>query len=580
MPVDRYQNSTGYIHPQESNLLDLHKSMEYDGTGKPAIRTLINTSTIQITGPVNILSTVTQGTIPWVITGTVNANLSGQLVETVLSGASNVSAFGEPYGLTITPVLQLDSIYGITSEVITTLNTGTGSTATSDFSTFVVRSGTTLGGYGVLGSKRFLRYRPGQGALCRFTAAFTTSTAMTTQRAGLFNRENAIQVGWNDDGGGPRFGVVRQAGGRSHITVLTITTAPTGNQTATITLDSVVYTIPLTAGTAQETAVQINKIDGFKGWLIDQVDNTVVFSRDTAGPNTGVFSFSSTGIGTLAAGTFNIKQAGVVHTNNWTYQGSFNIDNLDGTGPSNMVLRSQYLNVYQINFRWLGVGEIRYAIEDDSNGDMIFFHHEHYTNRNVVPHVAQPSFKIGYISANFGTNTNATVIGSSIMGAIEGEIKQNELNRSSSVNKTTLSQNQTHHLLTIRNPYVTNGKSGALNGNYVINTKEIILKDVSVATQGNDPAILYMFFEASSFTGTHNYFSQPKDNGMISTTEGTIDTTIDTAIGRFVTAINGQASYPLRDFRVTIPPGSSVSFAINSTAQISRCTLAVVFSED
>lgn len=41
MPVDRYQNSTNYVHPQESNLLDLHKSMEYNVLGQPVLRTTL-----------------------------------------------------------------------------------------------------------------------------------------------------------------------------------------------------------------------------------------------------------------------------------------------------------------------------------------------------------------------------------------------------------------------------------------------------------------------------------------------------------------------------------------------------------
>ena len=64
MPVDRYQNSTNYEHPQESNLLNVHKAMEYDGLGRPVIRTTINTSTVEITGPINILSTVTVSSTP------------------------------------------------------------------------------------------------------------------------------------------------------------------------------------------------------------------------------------------------------------------------------------------------------------------------------------------------------------------------------------------------------------------------------------------------------------------------------------------------------------------------------------
>lgn len=539
-----------------------------------------NVNVNPITGNVS----VTQGSTPWHVDGNVTATISGNINTVPISGASTVSAFGEPYGLTITPVIQLDSIYGITDEVIQTYTSNTaGASAQANTAVYTVSTGTQAGGYGVLRSKRFLRYRPGQGALARFTAAFTPNVAATSQRAGLFNQENAIMVGWNPDAGAsntPKFGVLRATGGKVQIVVLTINTAPTGTQTANITLNGTSFTMTITAGTTQNTAVQINYNDGFTGWLTDQVDNTIVFMSSTLGPKNGTYSFSATGTGTLATGTFSTKQAGVAQTENWTYQDAFNVDKLDGTGPSGMVLHSEYLNVYQINFRWLGVGEIRYAIEDSNSGNMVFFHKEHYTNRYTLPHVAQPSFKIGYVAYSLGSTTNVTVTGASMMSAIEGDIRQNELNRSTSTNKTTLAQNTLHHLLTIRNPYVTNGQAGALNGNYILNAKEIILKDVSVGTQGNDPGIVYLFFEPTSFSANQSYYSQPKDNGMVSTVDGTFNPTIDTAICQFVTAINGEAQYKLSDFRITIPPGSWVSFGIKSTAQISRAAIAVVFSED
>lgn len=528
---------------------------------------------------------------PVYVEGDMTATITGT-VSTIPDGASSVSAFGEPYGITITPVIQVDSIYGITDEVIQTYTNGAGSVAEANPSNalFSVQSGTTAYGYGVLRSRRFLRYRPGQGALARFTAAFTPNVSLNTQRAGLFNQENAIMIGWNDDGvHGPRFGILRSTGARTHITVLTINTAPTGSQTATITLNGVEFNISIAAGTTQATAVSINHTDGFTGWLTDQVDNTIVFMSTSVGPKNGTYSFSSSGTGTLATGTFSTKQTGVDPTNNWTYQSEFNVDRLDGTkggpsdvgkNPSGMTLRSEHLNVYQINFRWLGVGEIRFAIEDELTGAVVFFHRIHYTNQYNLPHVTQPSFKIGYVSSNMGGTTNATVTGVCMMGAIEGDIRQNELNRSVESVKANLAKDVLYHLVTIRNPYVTNGTAGALNGNYVLNAKEIILKDISIALQGQDPGMVYIFYNATSFSGTHSFYSQPKDNGMISTVDGTLNETIDTAVCRFVTAINGESQYRLSDFRIAIPPGDSVSIGIRSTNGITRVSLALVFSED
>ncbi len=41
MAQTRYDNSTNYEHPQESNLLNIHKSMEYNVLGQPIIRTTL-----------------------------------------------------------------------------------------------------------------------------------------------------------------------------------------------------------------------------------------------------------------------------------------------------------------------------------------------------------------------------------------------------------------------------------------------------------------------------------------------------------------------------------------------------------
>lgn len=558
--------------------------------GNVSIRGNVNvnpiTGNVHVYGNVGIDGNVnvTQGTDPWNVTGNVTANIAGVVAIAREETASTVTAFGEQYGVTITPVIQLDGIYGITTDVIQTYTNGTGATAsaTPAQGLFNVQSGTSQYGYGVLRSRRFLRYRPGQGALARFTAAFTPNLADTSQRAGLFNEENAIMVGWNQSPDGPKFGILRATGGKTEIRQLTINSITTGSQTLTVTLNSVAFTVTVnTADTTVAAGLVASRVGGYTGWLIDQVDNTIVFMSTTLGAKSGTYSL--TGSGTVS-GTFAQRQAGVAQTEHWTYQNEFNKDTLDGThnsaNPSGMLLHSEYLNVFQINFRWLGAGEIRFAIEDQATGAMVFFHKIHYTNQNALPHTAQPSFKIGYVSYSTGSTTNATVTGASMMAAIEGTINQNELNRSAQSIKANLAKDTCYHLLTIRNPYVTNGKAGALNGNFVLNAKELILKNVSIGVQGNDPGIVYMFYNASSFTGTHSYASQPRDNGMISTADGTLDYTVDTAVCRFVTAINGSSTYDLNPYRVTIPPGDSVSIAVQSTNGLTRVSLALVFSED
>lgn len=538
--LDQRLNSTDYIHPQETNLLNLVKSMEYDLAGKPQLR--------------------------------VAAKLSGPSI------AGQVSAFGEPLAISPTAVIQLDAIYGTTVDVIQTYVSGTGASAGSVDGLFRVHSGTSQGGYGVLRSKRFVRYRPGQGIQCRLTAGFTTGVANSLQFAGLANQENRVGFGWN----GNRFGVVRSTGGKAIIMLMTMTAAPNAGQTATITLNGVAYTVALTNSTAAHAITDIiNRVGGYGTWLTQQTDGAMVW-LGPVGVATGTFSFSSTG---NATATFQVKQAGVAQTDYWTYQEDWNVDKMDGsntisTNPSGMLLDPTKLNVYQIGMRWLGAGVISYALEDQLSGALVYVHREHYVNQHTTTHTANPSFKIMYAAYNTIGTTDVSTYGGSMYGAIEGTIFLNELTRSYSTSKTGLVKDITHHMMTIKNSVVTNGLAGANNGNYVLNTKEAIVKSLSVSCQSTDPVEVYLFFEPTSFSAQHEYYNIPYCNEVQSTISGTFDRTVDTPIYTGLVSINGTINIDLSAYRITVPPGSWLSIAVKSTNSISPCTAALVWSED
>lgn len=536
-----HPNSTSYNHSYEPNTNDLTMAMDYDLQGKPLIR--------------------------------VAASLSGPSI------AGQVSAFGEPLAISPTAVIQLDAIYGTTTDVIQTYNNGTGSSAGSNSQVFRVETGTTQGGYGVLRSKRFLRYRPGQGIVSRFTAAFTQGLAGSIQFAGLANQENRVVFGWD----GNKFGVCRSSGGKAHITLLTITEAPNATQTATITLNGVPYTVTL-GNTSADIAMQtiVNRVGGYSGWLTQQTDGAALWLATTLGPMNGTFSFTSTG---NATATFSTKQTGIVQTDYWTYQEDWNIDKMDGssniaTNPSGMTLDHTKLNVYQINMRWLGAGVISYAMEDQASGTLVYVHKEHYVNQHTLPHTLNPSFKVTYAAYNSTNATNVTVTGASVYAAIEGTIFQNELTRAYGTSKNNLAQNTVHHLLSIKNSVVTNGLAGANNGNYVLNTKEAIIKSLSVSIQGQDPARISLFFEPTSLSTSHMYFNIPRCNEVRSIVTGTFDRTIDTPVYEALVGINGTINVDLSAYRITVPPGSWVSIAIESTGSMNPVSCALVWSED
>lgn len=480
-------------------------------------------------------------------------------------GASSTTAFGEPLAIPLTPVIQLDAIYGITSNDYETFTATTGNVESSG-SIFLTHTGTGAFGYGVIRSRRLLRYRPGQGALARFTAGFSTPQTQTIQRAGLFAQEQGLFIG-NE---GTNFGVTRQNGGKAHIYRLDITTGAGGTETATVQLNGTNYNINLVAGTDVSTASQIEASSSafLGGYTIQAVSSSVFFSGTSLGNRTGAVSFSSA----TAAGSVSTIQSGSANVLSFTSQSEFSIDTLDGNGPSGMVLDTTKINVYQINFRWLGVGEIRYAIENQDSGDMIFFHHEHFTNQNEVPHLDNPSFKIGYIAANLSSDTITDVhtYGSSMMGAIEGQVEITGYPTAVAVAKTSLGSGDNDHLLTVRNNLIFKDK---------INLRVTRLKQLSVAYKGTVPAEVFLYLDDTSFNGEHEYdFVGNDSNTSVSKVAGEFINP-QAPIAAFSVADGASLVIDLQSLDIVLPPQTSLSIGILSTGAIQNAICGLTFSE-
>lgn len=491
-------------------------------------------------------------------------------------GATGRSAFGEYATAELTPVVQLDPIYGLPSNKFQTFTFTSGIATTRD-SLFIAETGTSAYGYGVVRTKRFLRYRPGQGGVARFTAHFLNPTEGVTLRAGFFSLESALQVGFNTNG---RFGILRQYGSKAEIRKLTITTASSSSGIATVTLNGTPYNVTLSddSGITSATAASI-ALNTFASHIDEQRDNDILFLANSTGEQTGTFSFNPGTTG--AVGTFSTVQTGADPIEDWTYQEDWNLDTLTGVGgttnPSKVTLDTSKLNVFQINYRWLGAGEQRYAIENPINGDMIFFHHAHYSNKYNTPWVANPSFKLGYVAANLsgvGIASTASACGASMMMGVEGKIVSNSYTSSTSKNTAGLSANNLHHLISVKNPITNNG---------VINAREIILKGLTSAIDtGVSAAEILLFLDAPLATGAHIFESQPGGNSiaLVCKETGTISESSNTPIATYVIAQDGSINLDLTDYRIVISPGSIITVAIKSAASLNRTNTSLIWEVD
>lgn len=493
-------------------------------------------------------------------------SLGQPVIRTTSSGGSlptsSTTAWGEPYAIPITPVIQFDAAYGVTpltdENVIDTVTEGAG-TVTGVDGTITCTSGTTAGDTAAFYSVRHIPYRTGQGCLARFTAAFTTGVANSQQRAGMSNGGNYYMFGYVND----TFGIVHAYNGESEIRTLTITGAASGSETATITLDGTAYTVDLTAGTTTHNAAQIFRdpdfnIDG-QQWRVDQIDNTVVFTSRSTRPMTGTFSFSSS----TATGTFAQNNAGVsptldlIDTTEW--------DNLpDNFDPTN-------LNVYQIQMKWLGAGAVYFSVEDPNTGDFTLVHTKKWVSTgNTFPHTSKPNMKLGFAAAATGSLASSMVVKmASAMGAVEGTITQNNYSLSAiNTDTTNRASGSVWHTLSVRNPWEKYDR---------YNTHEVILQRCDFAYQGNDPLLVYLFVNSRASTPLQ-FTNLNNAKVLISQSLGTtISTASYTPAVTFSVPINGSGSIDLTPYRLILPPGQEVNVAFLSNGQVTRTTTALTF---
>ena len=159
MAVDRYQNSTAYEHSQESNLLNVHKAMDYSAAGEPLLR-------------VNNV-------------GGVSYNDAGNI-------SASMDAFGRMR--VSNPFTLFDGAQRYRDDEFkwNQVDTGAGT------STFLPNESTMLmtvsgnGDSAVRQSKQVFSYQPGKSLLTMITFVMNTPTAGLRQRVGYFGAQNGV----------------------------------------------------------------------------------------------------------------------------------------------------------------------------------------------------------------------------------------------------------------------------------------------------------------------------------------------------------------------------------------------------
>lgn len=228
-------------------------------------------------------------------------------------------------------------------------------------------------------------------------------------------------------------------------------------------------------------------------------------------------------------------------------------------------------NVFEIQYQWLGYGEIRFSIENPITGRYELVHKIQYANTAVVPSVFNPSFPVRIFVENT-TNTSDIVLKCPSAAAyIEGlqeslGIPRGKSNLKTSVGTTltniiTLRNKETYASITNRIPveleffsYGTNGVSGGTPAQVKV------IKDV---TLGGSPSF--------SDIDTNN---SPMEFDIAGTTITGGQDIFDFNVGNDTTQILN-----LSDRRVFLTPGESITLAAKSGTGTSDFGLGITWRE-
>ena len=169
-------------------------------------------------------------------------------------------------------------------------------------------------------------------------------------------------------------------------------------------------------------------------------------------------------------------------------QGNWNLDKMQGNGPSGVNIDFTKTQILVIDFEWLGVGRVRVGFNVD--GKIYYFHEFLNANNKDSVYMSTPNLPIRYQIVNDGTGIASSIeaICCSVMS--EGGRENVATNGYISTDGTpiTATKNFTNAILGIR-----------LKDGFLGVTVDIL--DVSLLTTSNDNYEWRLIFNPSGFTG-------------------------------------------------------------------------------
>lgn len=236
------------------------------------------------------------------------------------------------------------------------------------------------------------------------------------------------------------------------------------------------------------------------------------------------------------------------------------LDPLDGTGPSGITFDPTKLNVWAIDYQYLGAGQIALLYEHPDTGILFIVAVIKYTNNNTVPSSYNPNYRATFYASNGATTNNIVMTTASYAYFVEGktDLTENYKPKQSSGSQSVSAVTTEVPVFTIRNKSTYASKTNFID---IL----LLYLNVSVDVGSANNLATWRLVESAGLTGA--------SYSDINTSSSVVDIdTSATALTGGKELISGElsgradkAQLTLRDLELLESPGATITLAVSSS---------------
>lgn len=240
-------------------------------------------------------------------------------------------------------------------------------------------------------------------------------------------------------------------------------------------------------------------------------------------------------------------------------QTNFNIDQLNGTGPSGITINPTNLNIFRISFGWMGNTPITFwTVRQD--GTWFKFHTIQRPNNFTVPSVNIPMLQIRAEVTNAGNTSNLSLYTAAWMGGTIGDDDATIVRIYTTENLNFSSNTTEKPVLTLKNSASTYyGKTNYLN---------IKLLFAGVSGQTANVLMVYRLYKNSTLTGPTNFTDYSSGNSIAQFDTASTGFSGGTKILDIFGSNDSSTNLPLltNNLHIVLLPGDTLTITAYSTA--------------